>query len=99
MKDGPLCVRRYDQGRFLVRSQRPPCENHYIVALDDPEYPHGHCTCDHFHFRIDWRVRQRLPLPWEDCIHIRTARAEIEYAQMLCEMAGLTYDVAIIPMA
>lgn len=99
MTEGPLSVRRYDQGRFLVRSQRPRCPNHYIVDLESEEYPRGHCTCDQFHYRIEPRVRRRQPLIWEDCIHVRTVRAELEYARMLCEMAGLEYDVAIIPMA
>lgn len=81
----------------MVRSQRRSCDVWHLVTLDNPAFPHGHCMCEHFKFRVEpFLVRGLEPEHGQDCIHIRRTRSELEHARSLCEMAGLEFDEAII---
>lgn len=95
----PLSVRRHDPGSYLVRSQRPACEDWYLVQLTEPGFPHGHCSCQQFQFRIEPFVCRNLPPEWGvECIHIRAVRSEIEHVATLCAAAGIETDLRLIPL-
>lgn len=96
--DPPLSVRRFHEGGYMVRSQRPSCGEWYLVTLDHPDFPHGHCHCIHFACRIEPRVVRHQEPEWPDCVHIRRVRSTLEHAQALCEAAGIEFSERIIPM-
>lgn len=94
----PLAVRRYEPGRFLVRSERPRCSNWYLVDRTEPEFPEGHCTCIDFATRIEpYLCRGEEPPLRESCKHTRKVEAELQHARSLCEAAGLPFSENIIP--
>lgn len=94
----PLSVRRYDQGRYLVRSQRPACQDSYAVDLDDPAFPFGRCCCVDFDIRIEAPIRRGEEPERMNCIHIRAVLSELDHARELCEAAGLQFSASIIPI-
>lgn len=94
----PLTVRRFDLGRYMVRSERPACEDWYLVSFDEPGFPKGFCDCTDFSVRVAAPVHKgEQPERWT-CKHVTAVHAELEHARMLCEMAGLEFSPNIIPI-
>lgn len=88
----PLHVTRDGPNAYRVRSEEHH-NVHYAVALDDPEFPQGACTC------TDWDTRRAPAVRRHEthdvtCKHIRRVRSEIRKAEFLCNAAGLPAQYA-----
>lgn len=94
----PLSVKRYDEGRYLVRSERPACENHYLVDMADRKFPHGRCECTDYNVRVEAPLRRHEEPERLTCKHIDSVNATLAHAQQLCEAAGIAFHPRIIPL-
>jgi len=95
----PLHVTRYGEGdgsEYLVRSQIH-WDVHYRVDMDHPEFPLGHCTCEHYDYRIEPKLRRKQKALRPTCKHVEAVLSEIEHGKTLCECAGLEFSVRLIP--
>lgn len=94
----PLHVTRIanEPGRYRVRSQRQGI-GHYIIEFGDPEFPCGRCDCIDNEVRIQFPRRNDMKPIRDTCIHIRSVTATIQHARQLCELAGLSFNINIIP--
>lgn len=93
----PLAVRRYNAGRYLVRSEQPGSSNWYLVDLTDPQFPRGRCSCVDYDIRIESKLKRYEEPERKSCKHVRRVLAELDHARTLCEAAGIPFSEKIIP--
>lgn len=98
MNELPLCVRRIGIGVFIVKSQRRFRDEWHTVSLNEPDFPHGQCSCYHFWYRIEPDLVRHLPPEYGyECLHIVRVKAELDSARELCALAEIEFNEAIIP--
>ncbi len=76
--------------RFFVRSQdRRKKNEHYLVDLEEPEFPRGWCECLHYDFRIEPKLKRGRKAAGDGiCKHIKRVLSVLEMCALICESHG-----------
>lgn len=94
----PLSIRRFDHGRFLVKSERKGSTQWYLVAFDDPDFPEGRCECHDNRIRTQYPKRQGMTPVKAICKHVKGVIEAIRMAKELYEHIGAPFDPRCIPL-